>query len=307
MPTLQTPLFVASAFAVGKSTKNSSRRCEVPSTDAILIAMKSRLNSEASATDSMDAADASDEEDDNAVSTVLEQRAPRLFTMSSNICGTQGKIDAKYARDECLEFVWMKGGGLPLPPPLPYGETVDKHRHIRRNLLRIPPFITESIIETHESKEKAGFRYTLNSPGWATFPFLMHSHVGRVEFLTIDDDSLSITWEVEITPYLFAAPFVEKIVEMTVSTLLRNLRVRLIEPGSSVVVKPPRGNSNLLFGRKNFGSVPKETWLGGVLDAHLSDDRSTVEQTLAMLQPWTWGRTGKGDDTDVVRFRWSDP
>jgi hypothetical protein len=51
------------------------------------------MHSEASVTDSMDAADTSDEDDDKSVSTVFEQKAPRLFTMSSNIGGTQGKID----------------------------------------------------------------------------------------------------------------------------------------------------------------------------------------------------------------------
>eukprot|EP00804_Cyclotella_cryptica_P019303 CCRYP_006187-RA/>CCRYP_006187-RA protein AED:0.16 eAED:0.16 QI:0/-1/0/1/-1/1/1/0/296 len=295
---------MAAAFAVGKSTKHLCRGYEATSTDVVLFATIPQMKAEASTTDSTDA-DASLEDDDKAVSTAFEQRVPRLLTMSSNIGSTKGKIDAEFALNECLEFVWMKGGGLPVPPPLPYGETVDKHSRIRRNLLRIPPFITESIINTAESKGKSEFRYTLNSPGWATFPFLMHSHIGRVEFCKRDDDSLSITWEVEIIPYLFVAPFVEKLVEMTVSTLLRNLRVRLTEPGSCVVIKPPRGNTNWLLGRKNFGSVPKETWLGGVLDVHLSDDRSTIEQSLAMLQPWTWGRTGTGDDTDVVRFRWS--
>ena len=229
--------------------------------------------------------------------------SPRVFKMSSTI--NDYNMNARSAFNTCLEFVWMNGGGLPLPPPISYGQTL-KDSMVRKNLLRIPPLITESIIETLESDTMAGFDYTLNRPGWLTFPFLMHTHRGKVRFRTVDDNSLSISWDIEIRPFKVAAPLVEKLVEMTVTTLLRNLRVHIIEPGATVVIKPPRGNADLLIGRKSFGSVAKDTWLGGVLDAHLADDRSTLEQSLATLQPWTWGRTGSGDKDDTVRFQWSD-
>jgi hypothetical protein len=79
-----------------------------------------------------------------------------------------------------------------------------------------------------------------------------------------------------------------------------------MEPGAKVVIKPPRGNTDLLMDREDFGSVSKETWFGKVLDAHLCDRRSAIEQSFAMLQPWTWGRTGNGEGADDVRFQWSD-
>lgn len=237
----------------------------------------------------------------NTIQEVLS--APRVFEMSTNIEGC--KIDAKCARNECLDFIWMQGGGLPLPPGIPYGGTLQGSSSTRRHLLRIPPLITESIVDTFDFENVAGFEYCLNSPGWLTFPFLMHTHRGILDFVSKDDGSLSINWKIEIRPYVVAAPLVEKLVEMTVSTLARNLRVRLTEPGSIVIMKPPRGNTDLLMGREDFGSVFKDTWLGGVLDAHLTDKRSTTAQTLALLKPWTWGRSGNGDDADVVNFHWS--
>jgi hypothetical protein len=65
------------------------------------------------------------------------------------------------------------------------------------------------------------------------------------------------------------------------SATSRNFAVHLAEPKAVVKVAPPRGKGN------SFASVRKDTWLGGVLDNHLSDKRSTMEQTIAMFQPWT--------------------
>jgi hypothetical protein len=76
----------------------------------------------------------------------------------------------------------------------------------------------------------------------------------------------------------------------------RDFKVRVTEPGSTVKLAPPRGKG------KAFGQVRKEMRLGGVLAAHLSDQRSTVEQTIAIFQPWTWGRN---TDDDGEREEWT--
>lgn len=54
-----------------------------------------------------------------------------------------------------------------------------------------------------------------------------------------------------------------------------------------------------------FGSVLKESWFGGVLDAHLSDRRSLEDQIVSIFKPWTWGRSGDGGETEV-QSSWSD-
>ena len=69
-----------------------------------------------------------------------------------------------------------------------------------------------------------------------------------------------------------------------------------------VALKPPRGGGgedNTLF------QIRKDSWIGGVLDAHLRDKRSTALQTLAIFQPWTWGRTEK-DDEEGEREEWTE-
>ena len=90
---------------------------------------------------------------------------------------------------------------------------------------------------------------------------------------------------------------------MTVSTILRNLYIHLIEPDAQVIIKPPRGGNTETI--TSFGTINKDTWLGGVLDTHLSDTRSTFDQTIPLFQPWKWGRSGDGGD-DSVQFKWTD-
>eukprot|EP00578_Thalassiosira_sp_NH16_P019404 CAMPEP_0181083050 /NCGR_PEP_ID=MMETSP1071-20121207/3952_1 /TAXON_ID=35127 /ORGANISM="Thalassiosira sp., Strain NH16" /LENGTH=470 /DNA_ID=CAMNT_0023164685 /DNA_START=109 /DNA_END=1518 /DNA_ORIENTATION=+ len=229
-----------------------------------------------------------------AATTVQEASStPRLFSMTTTIDGSVHAIDPVFAQRECLEFVFAEGGGLPLPPPIPYGSALEVGRSARRNVLRIPPIITESIVDTKTSDEMAEFTYRLNDPGWLTFPFLLHTHLGRVRFTSNASSHLVIDWDVEIRPYRIASPMIEKLVDMTVSTVLRNIRIRLTEQDAEVVVRPSQGNVNFLVGRTSLAAVAKDTWLGGVLDAHLSDTRSTTEQTLSLLRPWSWGRSGK--------------
>jgi len=220
-----------------------------------------------------------------------------------------GSIDPIYARGQCLDFVFANGGGLPLPPPIPFGDVLTEGNGLaRQKLLRIPPIIVESIVDTTTtSDEMAEFSYQLNNPGWLTFPFLLHTHLGRIRFTSVHSSKspdLTIDWEVEIRPYKFASTIMEKLVEMTVSTILRNLYIHLIEPDAQVIIKPPRGGNTETI--TSFGTINKDTWLGGVLDTHLSDTRSTLDQTISLFQPWKWGRSGDGDEDDSVQFKWTD-
>lgn len=241
-----------------------------------------------------------------AATTVQEASSkPRLFSATTKI---DTSIDPASARAQCLDFVFGRGGGLPLLPPIPYGDVLPEGGgSARQNLLRIPPLITESIIGTKTIDGGVEFTYQLNDSGWLAFPFLLHTHIGRARFTSSESsDDLVIDWDVEMRPYDKLSPLVEKLTEMTVSSLLRNIRVLLTEPDAVVTVKPPRGNSDMLMGQKSFGTVSKESWLGGVLDAHLSDTRSTAEQTSSLFQPWSWGRSGTGDESDSVQFQWGD-
>mmetsp|Transcript_3757 Transcript_3757/g.10672 ORF Transcript_3757/g.10672 Transcript_3757/m.10672 type:complete len:556 (-) Transcript_3757:1012-2679(-) len=279
-----------------------------------------------------------------ASQTVVEAiQTPRLLSLQTHISPSketsanddEGALGpAVKARREWLDLLFSsQGGGLPLPPPLSFGEILQEGGGLaRQKLLRFPPGLVETAIVDSPStvapedvgSEKVTAYYQLENPGWLTFPFLVHTHLGRVTFRPLSLSSLQneskqdrqkieepptyeerqgieMIWEVEIRPYRFVRPLVEKLTEMTISTIARNVKVRLEEPGARVVIKPPRGGT----GRQTqtFGSVSKATWVGRVLDAHLIDARSTWEQTVSLFQPWTWGEEGNGDN---IEFVWSD-
>jgi hypothetical protein len=251
--------------------------------------------------------------------TVSDSVAPlRLLTLQTTLTIPNSSMNPMIeAQNAWLEFCWKNGGGLPVLPAIPFGDIiVDGERRsivgARKNLLRIPPLLIESIFDISATDEYSEIMYQISNPGWMSFPFLVVTHMGRVRFLKpkrtppVDDDvsTIDVVWEVEIRPYQLVGSVVEKWVEMTVSTMMRNMQVHLAEPGAKVDIKAPRGKriSDTL---ENFGSVPKDTWLGGVLYAHLSDKRSTLEQTQSLFQPWTWGRSGSGNNDDIVRFQWS--
>ena len=96
-------------------------------------------------------------------------------------------------------------------------------------------------------------------------------------------------WRIEIRPYPEPWETVVKVfTAAVVSSYARNFKCHIQEGGeATVALKPPRGGGDI-----TFSQVRKDSWIGGVLDAHLGDKRDTVSQTIAMLQPWTWGRTG---------------
>jgi hypothetical protein len=247
-----------------------------------------------------------------AARTVSEAiQTPRILTLQTTLRVNTNDNPWIEARKEWLEFFWAKGGGLPLPPVISYGQILPEGGGTARtSILRIPPFLIDTIVDISTDEEYTEVTYQIENPGWSTFPFLIHTHLGRVKFYPATDrqseqGNVHMQWYIEIRPFNdFVAPVVEKLLEMTASTIMRNLRVHLAEPDAVVKIKAPRGQA-ITKDLETFGSVSKETWIGGVLDAHLSDRRSTIEQTISILQPWTWGRSGNGRCEDYVQFEWT--
>ena len=227
-----------------------------------------------------------------AANTVKEATAtPKVFTATANI---NAQVSPDAARREWLAFIWSsEGGGLPLLPPLFFGNKVLVDEAALEKLIRIPPLITEQVVATRANESSAEIQYQLETAtgsvkAWLNTPFLLHTHIGRVIFTAATDGTIDVLWEVEARPFAVAEALVLKLTEMTVSTLIRNLQTRMQCPGKVVEI----GDS--------LGEVPIESWLGGVLDARLTDKRSTLEQTITLFQPWKWGR---GDD-DSVEYQW---
>jgi hypothetical protein len=231
----------------------------------------------------------------------LFMRRMRLRTRSSSLQGVGEAMDA------WLDFVWRHGGGLPTPlPPFilsrrtkdPKGREDLGSKHLMRRVI-FPPGLVESIVAIDEDRHQVF--YQVDNPGLFTYP--VHTHQGRVRFLheTAENGECAIVmeWQVEIRPYAGFRAGVEAFTEAVINTLSRNLAVHLAEHGAAVRVSPPRGMG------KQFASVRKDSWLGGVLHSHLSDQRSTAQQTLSMFQPWTWGRS-EDDLADAAISVWSD-
>jgi len=195
------------------------------------------------------------------------------------------KID-KFLADKWVDFVWNRGGGLPVP-----SVQLDSQRRVV-----VPPFLVERLVSIQDDDGTTAIEYTVDNPG--LFTYQVHSHRGRVRFLVDEtaantgDGNVDATmiWEVEIRPLRGWAWLVQPFTAAIVSTICRNFKTHLREPGAKVKLAPPRGQGEA------FGEIAKDSWLGGVLAAHLEDRRSTLEQTFAIFQPWTWGRSSATDE-----------
>ena len=86
---------------------------------------------------------------------------------------------------------------MPLPPPVPFGDILKEGGgSARQKLLRFPPGLVETAMvepphrpnddDDDDDDDDYGAvvtaYYQLENPGWLTFPFLVHTHLGRVRF-----------------------------------------------------------------------------------------------------------------------------
>ena len=168
-----------------------------------------------------------------AASTVQEAVSPpRLLTITTRLpMDTNEQDTAHIARSEWLDFLYSStGGGLPILPPIPFGEILSEGGGIARKKRYLFPFVVETAMvdgpATVDTNGTAIAYYQIENPGWWTFPFLFHTHLGRVKFQEIES-TVNMTWEVEIRPYRFCAPLVEKLTEAVVTTIARNFRTKV--------------------------------------------------------------------------------
>ncbi len=237
-----------------------------------------------------------------AASTVQEAASPsRLLTITTRLPDAQSEDDNKAhtTRSEWLDFLYSTtGGGLPLLPPVSFGKILPEGGGIARQKRYLFPSVVETAMvqgpSTVDSEGIAIAYYQLENPGWWTFPFLFHTHLGRVKFQEVET-MVEMTWEVEIRPYRFCAPLVETMTEAVVTTIVRNFRTKIDAPQAMVEVVP------------DVLSFPRFTWIGRVLDAYGKDERSIIQRSISFLEPWTWGDSrAVCEGGDEVVFCWSD-
>lgn len=215
------------------------------------------------------------------------------------------KITPETAMAEWVLFCWKDGAGMPLPPPIIFDE-------ISRMI--VPPFLREKIVSQSCSDTQdillepyCELKYTVDNPGIATYQ--VHSHIGRVRFIStqVDESSknrnimpgegpfVDMIWEVEVRPYHNWSSFIKTFTRVIITSYAKNFKRHIEEgPDAMVSVLPPRGQ----FGGEELIQIRKDSWLGGVLMAHLNDKRSVFEQAKSSLQPWTWSLDDGDGESD---------
>ncbi len=226
---------------------------------------------------------------DNLVAYLSE---PLMFTLKLPI---ETELSHEELAKEWFDFVWRKGGGVPLTLP-PFSFQKDGY-----DRLLIPPFLKERIIEIKEGPEQTEVYYTVVNPSLFTF-FPVYTHLGRVTFQKRSsnnkekDAGVELIWQASVRPQKGLTNFVVPFLETIISILTRNFKSHMMdrEEEKNVEVFLPRG---LRMEKGPLFQVRKETWLGSVLYEHRKDTRSTIDQTKDLFAPWRWG--AQGDDWKV--------
>jgi len=227
----------------------------------------------------------------------------------------QTSLTSSEVLDKWLKFIWVQGGGLPLPinpisldancyqriiiPPF-LVETILSIKSFSRDY-KNSRFIDEELVDDDDSLEENEIYYTVDNPGFLTYQ--VHSHLGRVRYRQNEElGSVEMVWDVTVRPMKRFEKIIQAFTEAIVTTLAHNFKacVELDEKASVVGIYPPRGRDFGIFkGTEPLMSVRKDCWLGRVLDAHLTDKRGSWEQTVSLFQPWTWG-IPEGRQNDVT-------
>jgi hypothetical protein len=159
----------------------------------------------------------------------------------------QQLMNHKVLAKEWMEFIWRKGGGLPLPlPPIPL-------RSDWNDRMIVPPFLIERIVEINETSDYTDIIYTVVNPSIITYP--VFTHLGRVRFQSLsssssssgryqqndyvdstddgvmrdkeeDAETIDMIWQVSIRPLnnFILKKFVMFFTETVVSVLARNFK-----------------------------------------------------------------------------------
>mmetsp|Transcript_20793 Transcript_20793/g.30737 ORF Transcript_20793/g.30737 Transcript_20793/m.30737 type:complete len:423 (+) Transcript_20793:49-1317(+) len=207
---------------------------------------------------------------------------PILFTLKTVI---QTDLSTDVISERWMDFIWRKGGGLPIPfPPLP----LSKDGYDR---VVIPPFLRERVLQRMTTGDSSDILYTVVNPSLIS----VYTHLGRVTFQqgynpTGTGDNVEMVWQVNLRPMRGCESFVKIFTRTVIAVLTRNFKVHIEDNGidTMVGVYPPRG---FMKEKGAIFQVRRSTWVGSVLHAHLGDDRQVIEQTKDLFQPWKWGST----------------
>ena len=148
-----------------------------------------------------------------ATSNLAAYLAPEeVFTLTAEMPTSLG--DAGAAVRLWKDYIWDKGGGLPIPPPvaLPPPLMEPSHRMI------LPPGLVERLVEVDEAGGR--IEYTVVNPGPVTYQ--VYTHRGEVEFQRTSKGELTMVWSVRIRPIRGYGPLVRLFTRLVVESLCKN-------------------------------------------------------------------------------------
>lgn len=124
-------------------------------------------------------------------------------------------IDVAY--DTWVEYVWIRGAGLPIPSPIIVSQGGSDGLGLER--MMAPPFLRERIVET---SKPFGLRYKVMNPGY--FTYQVKDHEGAVRFSAQGESSTMVTWEVRGDPLAGCSWMVLRMTELVISSCIENFK-----------------------------------------------------------------------------------
>lgn len=156
-----------------------------------------------------------------AIASTLAQVASGLAALPSPFSITLAAsvpVPPDVAYNTFVDYVWRKGGGLPLPPPI---VLIDGGEYgVGFTRLIVPPFLMEQITSGTYPSELV---YRVTNPGYLTYP--VSAHEGRIIFEPAEGRTITIVkWNVKATPLPGCGPLVRWFTELIVGTCMENYK-----------------------------------------------------------------------------------
>eukprot|EP00747_Dinoflagellata_sp_TGD_P170204 gnl/TRDRNA2_/TRDRNA2_201159_c0_seq1.p1 gnl/TRDRNA2_/TRDRNA2_201159_c0~~gnl/TRDRNA2_/TRDRNA2_201159_c0_seq1.p1 ORF type:complete len:239 (+),score=19.02 gnl/TRDRNA2_/TRDRNA2_201159_c0_seq1:78-794(+) len=116
--------------------------------------------------------------------------------------------------DAFIDYVWVGGGGLPIPPPVILSRGTSAGVGLERMI--VPPFLREKIISAELGRR---ITYTVVNPSVLTYP--VTDHLGNIWLSEEGDNATRIEWNVTAKPMRGWGWYVRPFTALIISTLLK--------------------------------------------------------------------------------------
>ncbi len=221
---------------------------------------------------------------------------PQLYRQTTRL---SPRIAVDELAQEWIDFVWKQGGGLPLPSP----QELDDERR-----MTVPPFLVERLVDVEPDE----VCYTVDNPGLFTYQVLTHKGRVRFEQDATTGRDVQMVWEVEIRPFRGWAWIVEPFTASVITTLARNFKVHVNEPGATVKLSTSSGGNSKQGKNRQGTSARPSSFAGGETDdtgngQEEKEEKGNIHwrcrESLSRRGQDLWGRKRRGKNRKVFWSR----